>query len=496
MPLLVRGFLVSLLLAAPASAELHELRHGSYVHVVVFSPDGKRLASASNDGFIRIWDPVERKEVHSFKAEKSEYPRALAYSPDGKMLASGSKDDVVYVREANSGKLLHRMERSPKVNEGAVHAVAFSPDGKLLASAGVGPDVLLWDVATGKELRRLTTGSREIQALAFSLDGTALVAAGPQSDFVQLWDPRSGKPLRRSRRRHGGVAALAFAPDGKTLATTGTGAVRFWDLTSLEEIGRQTVRPDGSANGVFTLAFSFDGKYLATGSQDNAVRVFELSTEQEVMSWKGLHGWIYSVAFAPDGRTLAIADHGFAVRLGDMTAAVKMPKPEDLPVLWRSLDDTDSARAHRAVWALAAAPEIAVPFLREQIAKLPPQQDRAGPLLKDLGSDDFASRQRAIRELENLGRAAEPVLRKALAGQLPSLEMRRRIERILDKVDGPVADPDVLRAQRVTAALERMPEASPRKLLEAMAKTSSDSWLGKEATASLARLVAKGKPEK
>jgi WD40 repeat protein len=496
MPLLVRGFLVMLLLAVPARAELPELRHGSYVHVVVFSPDGKRLASASNDGFIRIWDPAERKEVQAFKAEKNEYPRALAYSPNGKLLASGSKDDVVYLREADSGKLLQRLESSQKVNEGAVHAVAFSPDGKLLASAGVGADVLIWDVAAGKELRRLTTGSKEIHALAFSPDGTAMVAAGPQSDFVQLWDPASGKPLRRSKRRHGGVAALTFAPDGKTLATTGTGAVRFWDLTSLEEIGRQPVRSDGSATGVYSLAFSFDGKYLATGSQDNAVRVFDLSTEQEVMSWKGLHGWIYSVAFAPDGRSVAIADHGFAVRLGDLTGAVKVPTVENLPALWRSLDDTDSARAHRAVWALAAAPDIAVPFLREQIAKLPAQKDHAGPLLKDLSSDNFATRQRAIRALENLGRAAEPSLRKALAGELPSLEMRRRIERILDKVDGPVADPDVLRAQRITSALERMPGPAGRKILESIAKASSDSWLGKEATASLARLVSKGKPEK
>ena len=78
---LMRGLLLVLLLAAPTCAELHELKHGSYVHAVVFSPDGKRLASASNDGFIRIWDPAERKEVQAFKAEKNEYPRPSPTRP-------------------------------------------------------------------------------------------------------------------------------------------------------------------------------------------------------------------------------------------------------------------------------------------------------------------------------------------------------------------------------------------------------------------------------
>lgn len=489
----LRGVVVVLLLAGPARAELHELRHGSYIHVVVFTPNGKHLASASNDGVIRIWDPVERKEVQAIKVEKDEYPRALAFSADGKVLASGSKDDVVYVRQAESGKLLHRLEKAEKLNEGAVHTVAFSPDGRMIASAGVGPDVILWDVASGKELRHLATGAKEIHAVAFAPDGSAVVAAGPQSDFVQFWDPATGKSLRRSRRRHGGVAALAFAPGGKLLATTGAGAVRFWDVATLEEIGRQPVRTGGGANGIYALAYSLDGKYLATGGQDNAVRVYDLATEQEVASWKGLHGWIYSVAFSPDGRRVAMADHGFAVRLGDVADGAKPATAEDLPVLWRSLDDTDSVRAHRALWSLVQAPELAVPFLREQVEKLPPARDRAAGFLKDLSSDDFDTRQRAIRELENLGRAAEPALRKALAGKLPSLEMRRRIERILDKADGPIADPDVLRALRLTAALERMPGPAPRKVLESIAKGSSDSWLGKEATASLTRLVEKAR---
>src|SRR5262249_32213803 len=148
-----------------------------------------------------------------------------------------------------------------------------------------------------------------------------------------------------------------------------------------------------------------------------------------------------------------------------------------------------AARAYQAVWALASAPEQAVPLFRERLQKVPAtdQGQRIARLIADLDSDEFAVREGATRELQELGRAAEQPLRQALTKGL-SLEARRRVEQVLDKLKAEAASPDALRAPRAVEVLELIGTPEARKVLEEWAGGAPEAVLTQEAKASLERL--------
>jgi RNA polymerase sigma factor (sigma-70 family) len=171
----------------------------------------------------------------------------------------------------------------------SVHAVEFSPDGKVLASAGHDGTVRLWDPATGKELHRLEGHKGQVSGVAFAPDGKAL-ATGDADGMVRLWDSATGKRLWEGNERMMSVLSLAFSPDGKTvaagLAQQGSDClVCLWDAATgkkLRELKGHRPRQDAYPEGVFALAFSPDGKTLASGNEEKAVRLWDVATGKEL----------------------------------------------------------------------------------------------------------------------------------------------------------------------------------------------------------------------
>jgi WD40 repeat protein len=479
--------------------------HVNGIQLAAFSPDC-RLLVTSAFGDIRVWNVATRKELRRFEAN-SVTCTALSFLPDGKVLVAAGLDGGMGLWDVATGREVRRLhDRKPPGT--SIYRAALSADGKLLVAdveqhMGFGPSergLVVWDVATGKEVRRLDSPLRWISGMAFSPDCRTLAAAGGDPDSrLRTWDVTTGRAHLRLGKRPVAIDCATFSPDGKLLAgSCMDGHVHLWEAASgLERLTLKSKYP------VTAVAFSPDGRVLATINNGGwrgvppvreedvtTIRFWDVATGKALREFTGHLGPIATLAFSPDGKHLVTGSHDTTALLWDVSGIRRQRHGpaelgrEELQALWSDLAGNDWAKVHRAVWALADDPARSVPLLGERVRPVVAADAKVtNRLIADLGSSRFAVREKAARELESLGEAAHPALRAVLAGS-PALEVRRRVERLLER---PPAAPPA--ASRTVEVLEHAGTPEARELLRRLARGLPDAGLTKEARASLARLT-------
>ena len=278
--------------------------HQAFVTSIVFSPDGRHMASASEEGRIVVHD-VETWEAVEFQAKGEDLALCLAFSPDSKFLVSGHENKSIKVWNVGD----HQMLGSPlSGHQGAVTAVAFSPDQQTFASTGKDKHVVLWNLETLEATGSVMGQSSDLTAVVFSPDGET-IAAGDVDGKIQLWDVKSQKSRFLYTGRE--VSGLTFLGTGHIVSGSVDGAIAVWDLSADTPVQKEHITGYGETKAKF--AFSHDGKLTARASGD-LVTLFGFSASGlNPDRLLGHDGQVTGIRFSADGNTLAsVAEDGAA----------------------------------------------------------------------------------------------------------------------------------------------------------------------------------------
>ena len=417
-----------------------EKRNGAYG--VAFSPDGKVLASGSENQTVELWNAETGEHIATLSGyEGRGYFRrvfSVAFSPDGSILATGTWEGTIKLWDVATRTEIITFKHGG--DEGRIMSLAFSPDGKILASAltddwtSAEHTVKLWDTATRTEIATLRGHKNGVQSVSFSPDGKTL-ASGAFDSTIRLWDVAT-RTQSANLPYENSVNSVSFSPDGNTLISSAFGSkVAFWDV---EEKAFKDQTPYGlvSRKNILRYAsFTPDGGKFITATQGGDIELWEVDwTGNEVAriaAFQGASGGQLlniSAAFSPDGTTFATALGNYGAA-GDYTIVLWDLSPYVTPVV------------HIADFNLKAA-------IREALGK-----SGYGPLTKAdmerLTTLDVSNRE--IRDLTGLESATQltqlnlegnPLNLLAANTHLPALEARgvevlfSRMAEVLTKLSG------------------------------------------------------------
>jgi hypothetical protein len=337
-----------------------------------------------------------------------------------------------------------------------------------------------------------------VNAIAYSPDGRTIATEGLLARHLQLWDVATTNEIRELRSSaHSSATELAFSPDSSVLVGVGS-QDSAWNASTGGEYWRvNNLRDWGVGAG-----FSPNGQMLAVGMGKGSIRLREAATGRERFRFEGQVDFVRSVAFSPCGLLLVSVGQDSAPLVWDVTGLIKGSSApvqplgaKELDAHWDALRRDDAVKAWKAILALAARPEQAVPMLKDRMAyrkgMLAPK--RLAELLADLDGDAFATREEAGSQLTSLGPVVSAALQKLSAGTT-SLEAGRRANDLLAQIakSGLVSEP--MLQGRILEVLEYSASPAAKELLQAEAREVPASPLARDAKAALDRIAKRPTP--
>ena len=414
--------------------------HQGWVQGVAISPDCRTLATGGGDNLIRLWDRETGAEIRKLAGHEG-WILSLAFVPDGRKLVSAGSDGTVRVWEMATGKELQRFPGSE---------AALSPDGKYLATGTDYPKFLevnankfvrVWEISTGKELRKWPSTREYGAPLGLSSDG-GIVYSWDADNKIRLLEIATGKVSRIFAdphfRANSQIGSWAFAPDCKLVAIEsdqfGLGQIVLFDLAT----GTEKMSLKSHPGNLCTLAFSADGRMLATGDyKGGTVHLWEIATGQEFQAFAGHTGQAHKMAFSADGKLLLSGNSDTTALVWDLTGTRTGPKAQplnakDLEAAWSDLAGADATPGQKAVRTLLAVPEQGVTLLAKKLESAP-EKLSTSQRLRTLRSvqvleqvDTQASRELLIRLAEGV---PEVLLTREAKAAVERLAKRRAIDR-------------------------------------------------------------------
>jgi WD40 repeat protein len=460
----------------------HPAGHLSIVYSLAFSSDGKRLASGGQDGTALVWDLATSRALHTFHGHYLSVV-GLAFSPDGRRLATGDgqpnygndgREALVRLYDLDTGKLVRQFHG----HLNGVHALRFSPDGTKLATGGGDDRVRLWDVATGRRLGQVRH-LRMSRPVSFLAGGKSLLIY-QEDGSCRVVEATSLRSLAAFGGGQRSFASTAGCLPGEKEAVVVTFREAVWyDLAKGEATRRRKLSAGWSGNAgalspsATVLAYAGPGRW--------EVGLWDLLSGKRFAILKGHTSFITALAFSPDGRRLASASFDTTVLIWDVER------------LWVEHVLSELMAGRGDVRLLAADPKPVIATLVARLRQSAQSERMARRLIQGLDDDDFAVREKATAALEKLGLGVAFALQRA-AEDGASPEVRVRARRLLAKFDAKdlqkVLSPD--RARMAVELLVGLGGPASRRALEELAELDRHTLVGQEARRALAGARGKG----
>jgi WD40 repeat protein len=282
--------------------------HENWVRSVGFSADGARVVTAAWDSTARLWDLATRQELASLRGHDG-WVNCASFSPDGTRVVTGGKDHTVRLWDATTAQELIIL----RGHEDSVNSAGFSPDSSRIVTASSDGTARVWDVATRQELATLSVGGDGVWSACYSPDGARVVTAA-KDGTAQLWDASSGQTVAVLDGGEGGVRSACFSSDGaRIVAACWNGTVRLCDAYS----GKQSAELRGHEGGVSAACFSPDGAQILTASEDGTARIWDTARAGIRDYLPGHDRTVSGVRFSSDGACVLTASADRTARLWD-----------------------------------------------------------------------------------------------------------------------------------------------------------------------------------